>query len=200
MYRVGLTGNVASGKSTVAKLFSAWGAIVIDADQLARDVVAPGTAGYADVAARFPSVIRDDAIDRAALRRIVMQDSAERAALNAIVHPRVQALRAVREAEAARADAAIVVHDIPLLFEVLDPGDFDAVVLVDARPAERRRRLVEDRGLSPAEADALLAAQAPSEAKRGRSTYVLDNDGTLATLETRARGLWRELQERAATV
>ncbi len=201
MLRIGLTGNVAAGKSAVTDLFRRWGAVVIDADALARQAVAPGTAGLAAVLARFPfAADGTGGLDRAALRRHVMADAAERAALNAIVHPEVQRLRAAAEADAVRADATVVVHDIPLLFEVLDPAEFDGVVLVDAPEAERRRRLTEDRGLDRAEADALLAAQWPAQTKRARSAWIIDNDGTREALEARAHSVWRELQERARAV
>lgn len=199
MYRVGLTGNVASGKSTVARLFAAWGAALVDADALAREAVAPGSAGLGRVLERFPLArTQGGGLDRAALRRHVMADASERAALNAIVHPEVERLR--REREAAFAPDAIVVHDIPLLFEVLDPAAFDAVVLVDAPLAERRRRLMAERGLAAADADALIAAQAPADAKRARSTFIIENGGTRQELESRARDVWRELQERAGAV
>ncbi len=201
MLRIGLTGNVAAGKSAVAGLFRDWGAVVIDADVLARQAVAPGTPGLAAVLARFPAA--DDgtgALDRGALRRHVLADPAEREALNAIVHPEVRRLRAAAEADALRADATVVVHDIPLLFEVLDPAEFDGIVLVDADVAERRRRLRADRGLSAVEADALIAAQWPAETKRARSTWIIENDGTRQQLAARARTVWRELQERARAV
>lgn len=201
MIRIGLTGNVASGKTAVADLWRAWGATVIDADVLAREAVAPGTPGLAAVVARFGAgtLQADGTIDRAALRRRVMGDAAEREALHAIVHPEVQRLRVRSEAAARAAGVRMVVHDIPLLFEVLDPAAFDAVVLVDAPAALRRDRLVRLRGLPPQEADALIAAQAPSGPKRARSTYVIENDGSLADLEARALAVWGELQVRAAS-
>ena len=126
-----------------------------------------------------------------------MGDDAERAALNAIVHPEVARLTAERDAALRAAGTSLVIHDIPLLFEVLNPGDFDAIVLVDAPAALRRTRLVQDRGLSAADADALIAAQDPSEGKRARSDFVIDNAGDRAALESQARAVWRKLQERA---
>jgi len=202
LFRVALTGNVASGKSSVLKLFEQWGAAVTDADQLAREAVAPGSAGLEQVKRRFGNEVfaADGTLDRAALRRQVMGDSAEREALNRIVHPEVRRLSAEREAALRRAGARLVVHDIPLLFEVLNPDDYDAVVLVDAPVAVRQARLVRDRGLPAAEADALIAAQQPAEAKRARSTWVIDNSGSRADLEAAARAVWRELQERAGIV
>jgi dephospho-CoA kinase len=197
-FRVALTGNAAAGKSTVAGLLGAWGAPVIDADILARDAVAKGSAGLAAVAKRFGDAILkpDGSLDRAALRRRVMADPEERAALNAIVHPVVARLAAEAEAALEAGGAPLVVHDIPLLFEALDPALYDAVVLVDAPLAVRRARLA-GRGLAPAEIDALISAQLPAEGKRGRSHFVIDNGGTLAALEARVREVWSELQRRA---
>jgi len=199
MFRVGLTGNVASGKSTVLDYFRQWGAATVDADVLAREAVAPGTPGLAAVIRRFGAAIQlpDGGLDRGALRQRVMADPAERAALNAIVHPEVARLAAERDAALRKSGARIVVHDIPLLFEVLDPGDFDAIVLVDAPAGLRRQRLMLDRGLSAADADALIAAQQPSAAKRNRSHFLIDNGGDRAALESQARAAWRKLQEQA---
>jgi dephospho-CoA kinase len=139
----------------------------------------------------------DGSLDRALLRRRVMGDPESRAALNRMVHPEVQTLRAVREAALEKAGAAIVVHDVPLLFEVLDPSDFDLVVLVDAPAQVRRQRLMVSRGLSRREADELIGAQFPSDGKRARSDFVIDNGGTREALEAAAGGVWRELQRRA---
>lgn len=202
MFRVGLTGNVASGKSSVLEHFKQWGAATVDHDLLAREAIAPGSKGLEQVRSRFgPSVFaRDGSLDRAALRHRVMADPAEREALNAIVHPEVARLASQREAELRHSGAGIVVHDIPLLFEVLDPAHYDAVVLVDAPEAVRRQRLMADRGLSAADAGALIAAQMPSAAKRARSQFVIENDRDRAALEAAARGVWRKLQERAGVV
>lgn len=197
---VGLTGNAASGKSTVAALFAAWGARVIDADRIVHDLGAPGTPVFRAIVARFgPGVVAEDGtLDRAALRREVLADPTLRRALEAIVHPAV-ATRRDELLAAARADgAAIVIQDIPLLFEVMDPAQFDAIVLVDAPEATRRHRLVEERGLPPREADRLIASQRPSSAKRARSDFVIDNDGSREALETGAREVWTALQARAA--
>ena len=202
MYRVALTGNVASGKSSVLKLFEQWGAATTDADEFARLAVAPGSPALEQIRRRFGEGVFTEAgaLDRAALRHRVMGNPAEREALNRIVHPEVRRRSAEREAELRRQGARLVVHDIPLLFEVLDPADYDAVVLVDAPAAVRKARLMGDRGLSAAEADALIAAQQPSETKRAGSTFVIDNSGGRAALEEAARRVWRELQERAGIV
>lgn len=199
MLNVALTGNIAAGKSAVAELFRAWGATLIDADRLAREAQAPGTTGLRAIAERLGQdlVGADGGLDRAALRRRVMADPAALAELNRIVHPEVFRRRRALEAEARRRGDRIVVSDIPLLFEVADPAAFDVVVLVDAPEAVRRARLITERGLSALEADRMLAAQAPSGPKRERSTFVIDNDGDLATLEARAREVWTALLARA---
>ncbi|HEU5171810.1 MAG TPA: dephospho-CoA kinase [Gemmatimonadales bacterium] len=195
MLHIGLTGNIGSGKSTVAELFRRWGATIIDADRLARDAQQPGTPVLAAIAARFGGdVIRPDGeLDRPALRRRVMGDPAALAALNAIVHPEVRR----RSAELLRAAAArgdrVVVTDIPLLFEAADPGAFDVVVLVEAPAAVRRARLAAARGLSTEEADRMIASQLPPEAKRAQSDFVIENAGTLEDLERKARTVWERL-------
>jgi dephospho-CoA kinase len=200
MYLIGLTGNVAAGKSAVLAHFAAWGATVIDADALAREAVAPGTPGLAAVSERFGHALlrADGTLDRSALRRRVMADPAERTALNAIVHPVVLRRADVLGRAAAAAGDLITVIDVPLLFEVRDPAEFDAVVLVDAPEDERRRRLVRDRGLSPEDTDALIRAQLPSGGKRARSTFVIENTGTLGALRAEALAVWQALRARAA--
>ena len=199
MLNVALTGNVASGKSTVASLFAGWGAELIDADQLAREVQAPGTPVLLAIARRFgTNVLRPDgSLDRAALRSRVLADPQALADLNHLVHPAVLRLRETRLAALREAGARIVVTDIPLLYEAADPGAFDAVVLVDAPMDLRRQRLFERSGLPPHEAERLIAAQMPSEMKRSRATFVIDNDADLATLEARAREVWTALEARA---
>lgn len=201
MHIVGLTGNIAAGKSAVAARLAALGAPVIDADLLARAAVEPGTPALAAIAARWGAGVLapDGRLDRAALRRIVFADPAERRALDAIVHPEVARLRdAAVAAERARG-ATIVVCDIPLLFEAGLEGTVDTIVLVDAPVATRRARLVRDRGLTPAEADAMIESQRPAEAKRGRAHLVIDNDGTRAELDAKVDALWATLRARAAS-
>ena len=199
MLNVALTGNIASGKSTVAELFRIWGATVIDADRLVRDAQAPGSPVLRAIAARFGQDLIDTAglLDRPALRRRVMGDPAALLDLNRIVHPEVQRRRAALEQEARNRGDRIVINDIPLLFETADPAAFDAIVLVDAPEPVRRARLLAQRGLTPADADQMLAAQRPSGPKRARSTYVIDNDGDRAALEARAREVWTQLLARA---
>lgn len=200
MLTVALTGNVASGKSTVAGLFRRWGAAVTDADAMVHELQRPGTPVFTAILARFgPEVLAASGdLDRAALRRRVLEDPAERRALEAIVHPAVHARRAELEARAARAGAEVIIHDIPLLFEAGDPGAFDLVVLVDAPLAVRRDRLLRRPGLRPAEAEQLLAAQLPADRKRERSDLIIENDADLATLEARARSAWDRIRQAAA--
>ncbi len=198
MLSIALTGNIASGKSTVAELFRAWGATIIDADQLVRESQAPGGAVLRAITAQFGSgVIREDGtLDRSALRRRVMDNADLRAELETIVHPEVQRRRAALLADARLRGDRVVVSDIPLLFEAADPAAFDAVVLVDAPDSIRRSRLIE-RGLSPVEADAMIAAQLPASQKRSRSDYIIDNDGDVAALERAASAVWEALLARA---
>lgn len=199
MLSVALTGNIAAGKSAVAELFRRWGATVIDADEIVREVQAPGGPVMGEIAARFgTSVVRPDgSLDRPALRRRVMADPDALAALNRIVHPAVHARRAELMAEARSRGAPLVVSDIPLLFEAAEPGEFDLVVLVDAPEAVRLARLMENRGLDREEAQRMIEAQMPSREKRARSDYVIDNDGDPAALERAARTVWRALRSRA---
>jgi len=197
---VALTGNVAAGKSTVLALLERWGAAVIDADALAREAVAPGTPGLAAVLARFGAdlALPDGSLDRAKLRRRVLGDRAQREALNALVHPDVRRLEAARLEVARARGAQIVVSDIPLLFEVANPADWDLVVLVDAPEAIRRRRLMDSRGYTAEEADQVIRAQLPSELKRAKSHIVIDNDGTMEALERKTKAAWETLRSEAA--
>lgn len=199
MLRVGLTGNIASGKSTVARVWARHGARIIDADQLARRAVEPGSPGLERVVAAFGKGVLDQggALDRAALRVVVFQDSAARARLEAIVHPEVARLRGELEAEAEAAGAQVVVNDIPLLFEVGLEAEFDLVVLVDAPEETRLARLVHERGLGPDVARSMIEAQLPAAAKHGRADLLIENAGTLTELEARAEEVWREIERRS---
>jgi len=198
MLKVGLTGNIAAGKSSVVRTWRSLGAVVVDADELARRAVEPGTPGLRSIAEAWGPGVLDasGALDRAALRRIVFADPEARARLEAIVHPAVRALRDEEYRRAEAAGAPLVVADIPLLFEVGMVEEFDAVVLVDAPEEERLRRLVADRGLDPEEARGMIAAQMPAELKRARADLVIDNSGTPDALEARAREAWAELERR----
>lgn len=197
---VALTGNIASGKSTVLGFFREWGAFTTDADAMVRELQQPGTPVFDAIVARFgPAVVAPDgSLARDQLRARVFADPAARADLEAIVHPAVRRQRTALEHEAARQGAAIAVHDIPLLFESADPAEFDRVVLVNAPEARRRTWLIERRGLDPAEADRMIAAQAPSRSKRDRSHYIIENDADLKTLEQRTRTVWERLLADAA--
>lgn len=199
MLKVGLTGNVASGKSTVARIWRSLDATVVDADVLARQAVEPGTAAHASIAHEWGGEVLDEegGLDRAALRRIVFADPGARERLEAIVHPAVAELRDEAYRAAADRGEALVVGDIPLLFEAGLVDDFDTVVLVEAPEDLRLARMVADRGLDPAEARQMIAAQMPSELKRARADYVIPNQGSLLELERRAREVWMELRRRA---
>ncbi|MSR06606.1 MAG: dephospho-CoA kinase [Gemmatimonadetes bacterium] len=199
MLNVAVTGNAAAGKSTVVKWFREWGATVIDADHLVREVESPSSPILNAIARRFgPHVIKPDgSLDRDELRGRVMGDEDALASLNAIVHPAVRRLRAELVADARKAGVKVLVNEIPLLFEVMNPEDFDLVVLVDAPVATRHGRLVEHRHLEPEDADRLIGSQMPSEFKRERSQIVIDNEGSLTELEARAQDAWRSITERA---
>jgi dephospho-CoA kinase len=191
--RVGLTGGVASGKSTVAGMLAELGAVVVDADLLAREVVAPGTPGLAAVVASFgPDVLAGDGgLDRATLGAIVFADPARRADLEAVIHPLVRARAA--ELEGAAPPRAIVVHDIPLLAETGQAASFDAVVVVDVPVEVQVERTVRERGWTRAEAGARIAAQATREERLAVATYVIDNAGTLEDLRQRVAEVFERL-------
>jgi dephospho-CoA kinase len=200
MLNVALTGNIAAGKSTVVDWLRRWGATVIDADALAKDAQTPGSEVLALIVRRFGTDVlaKDGTLDRASLRGKVMGDDAALSALNALVHPAVQARRAELHDAARQRGDALLVNDIPLLFEVLDPAQFDAIVVVDAPVALRRTRLRTKRGLSNEEADRMIAAQMDAERKRARAHYVIENDGSLDALEAHAHDVFVELRRRAA--
>lgn len=195
--RVGLTGGIGSGKSEVAKRFAALGAVVIDSDQLAREVVEPGTPGYDQVVAEFGAqVVRPDgSLDREAIGAIVFADPAARERLNAIVHPLVGEATVARLAQVS--DDAIVVHDIPLLVEAGMAKAFDAVVVVAADPEVQLDRLVRLRGMTPEAARARMAAQASLDERVAVADYVIHNDGSLAHLDDQVAAVWANLQETA---
>ncbi len=200
MLNVALTGNIASGKSSVGGSWRRRGVRVIESDDLARVAVRPGTDALRRIVDRWgPGVLLvSGELDRAALRDIVFRDPKARDALERIVHPEIERLRR-EEIDAARAAGdSVVVSDIPLLFEAGLEEEFDLVVFVDAPEDLRRKRLVELRGLDSGEADRMIAAQSPSGPKRARSDIVIDNDGSLADLERRASEAWSLILERAS--
>jgi dephospho-CoA kinase len=201
MLHLALTGNIASGKSTVAVMLAAHGAIIIDADQLAREAVAPGTPGLEAILERFGASVLtpDGSLDRAALRQRVFRDPVAREALNAIVHPAVRQLRDAAVASASARGERIVISDIPLLFEVGLEHAFDGVILVDAPEAVRLARLVHDRGLTEADAQAMIDAQWSAVRKRAGATWIVENDGTREALRERVDAVWAEIEKRATT-
>jgi dephospho-CoA kinase len=196
---VALTGNIGAGKSTVAELFQRWGATVIDADQLVREAQAPGQPVLAQIAARFGAELirKDGSLDRGGLRARVLREPSSLADLNRIVHPEVHRRRKRLLEEARNRGDRIAVSVIPLLFEAAHPSEFDATVLVDAAEPVRRARLLASRTLPPAEIDGLMAAQMASGSKRGRSDFVIDNDGDFEALERSAALVWQALLARA---
>ena len=200
MLIVGLTGNVASGKSSVSQLFAARGATIIDADALARIAVEPGTPAHRAIAARWgTSVMRPDgALDRASLRHIVFSDPPELEALNAIVHPAIAQLRDQAIAAAEAHGDRIVVCDIPLLFEKKLAADYDVVILVDAPKAVRLERLTTHRGVPHDDAVQMIAAQMPAELKRAHADYVIDNDSDQRALSRRVDEVWAALEAHTA--
>lgn len=218
MLFVGLTGGIGSGKTEVSRRFAALGAVVIDADVIAREVVEPGTPGLDAVVAAFGRDVLTAAtppsdrsaggeparagpgLDRDRLAAVVFADPEARARLNAIIHPLVRARTADLVAAAAAADPhAIVVNDVPLLVEsgLATAGLYDVIVVVAADPATQRHRLVEQRGMAPADADARIAAQAPLADKLAVADYVVHNDGDLAALDAQVGQVWAHLAARA---
>jgi dephospho-CoA kinase len=199
MIRIGLTGNIASGKSEVARMLADRGATVIDADLLAREAVEPETQAFRDIIKRWgKDVLNDDgSLDRAALRRIVFADQTELDALNRIVHPLVTRLRDREIAQARDRGDPIVICVIPLLFERNIVDEFDAIVLVDAPRPLRLERMVATRGMEATEAMNMIASQMPAELKRARADYVIENNNSLQDLERDVNALWSSLQRDA---
>ena len=189
---VGLTGGIGAGKSAVAQRLAELGAVVIDSDALAREVVEAGTEGLADVVAAFgPDVLRSDgALDRPALGRIVFADPAARARLERIVHPRVRARSA--EIVASADPDAVVVNDVPLLVESGLQGAYEMVIVVEAPESVRVARLAADRGMSESDVRARIAAQATDERRRAVADVVIVNDGSRDELNDQVDAVWRE--------
>jgi len=193
MLRVGLTGGIASGKSTVGRVWADLGAVLVDSDVLARRAVEPGSDGLAAVVARFgPGVLgADGVLDRAALGARVFGDDEARRDLEAIIHPRVRAM--TEEAIRAAAPDAVLVHDIPLLVELHRQADYDVVVVVAASERVRLDRLVHDRGMTEDQARARLAAQATDEQRRAVADVWLVNEGSREELVAEATRVWHEV-------
>lgn len=199
MLKVGLTGGIGAGKSEVSRLLVECGAVLIDADRIAREVVEPGTPGLAAVVDAFgPEVLTADGrLDRPKLGSIVFADPEKLAVLNSIVHPLVGARS--RELEGAAAEDAVVVHDVPLLTENGLAPLYDLVIVVDASPETQLDRLVGPRGMTAEDARARMAAQATREQRREIADIVIDNDVPLDELEQRVKGVWSGLVRRART-
>ncbi|MFF0850357.1 dephospho-CoA kinase [Streptomyces sp. NPDC003280] len=197
MLKVGLTGGIGAGKSEVSRLLVEHGAVLIDADRIAREVVAPGTPGLAAVVDAFGTDVltADGSLDRPRLGSVVFADPGKLAVLNAIMHPLVGARS--RELEAAAAEDAVVVHDVPLLTENGLAPLYDLVIVVDAGPATQLDRLVRLRGMTEDDARARMAAQATREQRRAIADIVIDNDVPLDTLRKRVAEVWDDLARRA---
>jgi len=195
--RVGLTGGVASGKSTVSGILAELGAVVIDADTLAHEVVAKGTPGLDAVVAEFGAglLTPDGDLDRPATGRLVFGDDDARKRLEAIVHPLV--FERIVALEEAAGEHDVVVHDIPLLAESGRAQTFDAVVVVDAPREAQVERMVRDRGWSEEEAGSRINAQATREARLAIATHVIENTGTLEQLRERVQQVWTDLTAQA---
>jgi dephospho-CoA kinase len=190
--RVGLTGGIGSGKSEVSRRLAALGAVVIDADVLAREVVARGTEGLAEVVRAFGDVLTPAGdLDRPTVARLVFGDETARRKLEGIIHPRVRARAA--EIEAAAPSDVVVVHDIPLLVETGQADRFDRVLVVDVPPEIQLDRLTNVRGMSEDEARARIASQASREDRLAAADLVVDNSGTLADLDRRITEIWSAL-------
>ena len=199
MLTVGLTGGIGSGKSEVSKRLAALGAVVIDADKIAREVVEPGTPGLRDVVATFGSeiLLSDGTLDREGLGRIVFGNPDKLGALNAIVHPLVGARIAEIMAKVEREHPdAVVVYDVPLLVENNLQDRYDVVVVVAASPETQLQRLVGKRGMRTEDAQARINAQASLDAKLAVADYVVHNDGELDALDEQVGEVWRDLVER----
>ncbi|MBI9114914.1 dephospho-CoA kinase [Sanguibacter suaedae] len=197
MLRIGLTGGIAAGKSVASQRLAELGALVIDHDVLAREVVAPGTVGLEKIVERYGDGVVDEngALDREALGRIVFDDAGARADLNGIVHPEVRRLAAEREAAAGAADPeAVVVHDIPLLVDTGQSEGFHVLVVVDAPADLRVQRLVESRGMTREDAQRRVAAQVGDDERRAAADVVLDGAGTVEELRAGVDALWTRVR------
>lgn len=195
MFLVALTGGIAAGKSEVAKRLVALGAIEIDADLIAREVVAPGTEGLSKTVEHFGTnlILSDGSLDRKALGNIVFQDAQKRAQLEAILHPLIKA----RTKELlSQANREIIIYSVPLLLEAKVDHDFDLIVTVEAGESIQKMRLIESRGMSEADASARLASQVSSDARKQAADVVIDSSGSIDSLQQQVEKLWTIILER----
>jgi dephospho-CoA kinase len=190
--RVGLTGGIGSGKSEVARILESLGAYIIDTDGLAREAVASGSDGLRDIARAWPSVVREDCLDRAALAQIVFSDPAARERLNAIVHPHVRRLADERERYAK--PGQLIVHVVPLLFETGYDRRVDRAIVVIAPDEERVRRVVQRDRMSEQQVRARMASQIDPQEARRRATYCIENDGDMSHLRERTRAVYEAIE------
>jgi dephospho-CoA kinase len=196
----GLTGGIGSGKSTVSALLVSYGAALVDSDVVAREVVAGGTPGLAALVEAFGDqiLLPDGALDRPALGALVFADKEQLAVLNGIVHPLIRIRTTELLEQAEQSGAPVLIHDIPLLVETGAAGRFEHIIVVSVQPATQLDRLVRLRGMSEAEAQARIDAQAPLADKLAVATHVIDNDGPVADLAPQVRAVWEDLVARAA--
>lgn len=196
MYLIGLTGGIASGKSTIGRMLAGYGAVVIDADQVARDVVEPGTEALREIVRQFgPSVITEEgALDRPRLGELVFASDDARRRLNAIVHPAVRArTRSLIERAAQEDPEAVIVYDVPLLAESESREDFDLIVVASAPEDLRTDRLVRIRGMSPSQARARISAQADDSQREAIADHLIDTSGTLENTLLAVAALWDDV-------
>jgi len=194
--RIGLTGGIASGKSAVAARLIAKGVPVIDADRIAREVVEPGRPALAEIAARWPEVVRDGALDRKALGAIVFADARARRELESILHPRIREELERRFLALEREGVPLAVYEAPLLVETGSHADLDALVVVSAPEEQQIERVMRRDGLDEAQAKARLSAQLPAEARLAKATFVVDNSGDLRALERNVDDVWAQVERR----
>ena len=192
---IGLTGSIATGKSTVGQMLIAHGAALLDADLIAREVVAPGTPALAEIASRFPEAIAPDGtLNRQALADRIFSNPADRQALNAMTHPRIQAEVVARSLALTAKGVPVVIYDAALLIENKLHEAMDAVILVTAPPSVQRQRLMARNALTPAQADARIASQQSQDEKRKFATWVIDNGGTRDATQLQVDALWEKLR------
>jgi len=198
MIRVGITGTVGAGKSTVGRMFEEWGAVRVDADELAREAVRPGGPALEAIRREWGEEVLDEegSLDRAAMREVVFGDPEARRRLESIVHPEVRRLREERVEEARAAGAEVVVSEVPLLLETGMEEDFDVLVVVDAPREERLRRVHRERGVEASTFEAIEAAQWSGARKREHGDRVIVNDGSLEELRDAARRVWEVIRRR----